>query len=74
MRYVFKMEDFLDLKNLMEEHHGTYLLNLSMTDTEVIGIFGNPDLIAEHHRPTIVDIPGKENKWGCGYWRKFGMY
>ena len=70
-RYVFKMEDFIDLKKLMEEHHGTYLLNLSMTDPEMIGIFGNPNLITEHHRPTIVDVPGKENKWGCGYWWNF---
>ena len=67
MRYVFKMEDFIDLKKLMEEHHGTYLLNLSMTDPEMIGIFGNPNLITERHRPTIVNVPGKENKWECGY-------
>ena len=64
------MENFIGLNELTEEHPGTYLLNLSMTDHEMIGIFGSPDLLTEHHRPTIVDILGKENKWGCGYWWK----
>lgn len=31
-RYKFKMEDFVDLKTLLDNHRGTYLLNLSMTD------------------------------------------
>jgi len=67
-RYRFKMKDFLELKKLMDEHKGTFLLNLSMADPEMIDIFGKPNMVTEHHRPTIIDTPGKENKWGCGYW------
>lgn len=70
-RHKFKMDDFVDLKALMNEHQETYLLNLSMTDPEMIGIFGKPDMVKEHHRPTMVYDPEKENKWGCGYWWKF---
>ena len=70
-RYKFRMGDFVDLKKLIDVHQGSYLLNLSMTDPEMIEIFGEPDLITEHHRPTTIDIPGKENKWGCGYWHRF---
>ena len=67
-RYKFKMEDFVELKGLLDHHQGTYLLNLSMTDPEMIGIFGEPNMITEHHRPTMVYDPEKENRWGCGYW------
>ena len=70
-RHKFKMEDFIDLKKLIDSHQGSYLLNLSMTDPEMIEIFGEPNMITEHHRPTTIDIPGKENKWGCGYWWDF---
>ena len=69
-RHKFKMEDFVDLKKLIDSHRGAYLLNLSMSDPEMVDIFGKPDLITEHHRPTTIDIPGKENKWRCGYWLK----
>ncbi|MCL4479947.1 MAG: DNA adenine methylase [Candidatus Thermoplasmatota archaeon] len=69
-RYKFKMEDFLDLKRLIDAHKGPYLLNLSMSDPEMIDIFGKPDFITEHHRPTTIDIPSQNNKWGCGYWWK----
>jgi len=34
----------------------------------MIDIFGKPNMVTEHHRPTIIDTPGKENKWVCGYW------
>ncbi|MHB1811847.1 MAG: DNA adenine methylase [Thermoplasmataceae archaeon] len=70
-RYKFKMEDFVELKGLLDHHKGTYLLNLSMTDPEMIGIFGEPNMITEHHRPTMVFDPEKENRWGCGYWWRF---
>jgi site-specific DNA-adenine methylase len=70
-RYKFKMEDFVELKELLDNHQGTYLLNLSMTDPEMIGIFGEPNMITEHHRPTMVFDPEKENRWGCGYWWRF---
>ena len=70
-RHKFKTEDFTDLKALLDNHRGTYLLNLSMTDPEMIGIFGVPDLVTEHFRPTMVYDPAKENGWGSGYWWHF---
>ena len=69
-KYKFKMEDFVDLKALMDVHQGTYLMNLSMTDPEMIGIFGGPNKVTEHFRSTMVYDPQKENRWGCGYWWK----
>ena len=70
-RFKFKMDDFIDLKNLLDNHKGSYLLNLSMTDPEMISIFGKPDLVTGHHRPTMVYDSEKENRWACGYWWKF---
>ena len=35
-RHKFKMKDFLDLKKLIDGHQGSYLLNLSMTDPEMM--------------------------------------
>ena len=70
-KHSFKMADFVGLKAMMDEHQGTHLLNLSMTDPEMIGVFGKPDMVTEHHRPTMVYDPEKENRWGCGYWWKF---
>ena len=70
-KHSFKMADFVGLKALMDEHQGTHLLNLSMTDPEMIGVFGKPDMVTEHHRPTMVYDPEKENRWGCGYWWHF---
>ena len=67
-RYKFKINDFIDLKSLLDNHLGTYLLNLSMTDPEMIGIFGEPNMVSEHHRPTTAYVPGRDNKWRCGYW------
>ena len=65
-RYKFKMDDYVDLKALMDEHQGTHLLDLSMTDPEMIETFGKPDMVTEHHNPTMVYDPEKENRWGCG--------
>jgi hypothetical protein len=28
-------------------------------------------MITEHHKPTMVYDPEKENRWGCGYWWRF---
>ena len=72
-KYKFKMEDFVDLKALMDVHQGTYLMNLSMTDPEMIGIFGEPNMVTEHFRSTMVYDPEKENRWSCGYWWHFNQ-
>ncbi|MHB1708746.1 MAG: DNA adenine methylase [Thermoplasmataceae archaeon] len=69
-RYSFTMDDFVELKKLVDVHSGTHLLNLSMTDPEMIGIFGQPDLVTEHSRPTTMGTKKEGNVWGCGYWWK----
>ena len=46
-------------------------MNLSVLDPEIIGIFGEPNKLIEHHRPTMVYDPEKDNGWDCGYWWKF---
>ena len=47
------------------------MMNPPFKDPEMIGIFGEPKLVTEHHRPTMVFDPEKENRWGCGYWWNF---
>ena len=70
-KHKFTIDQFTDLKDMLDKHQGSYLLNLSLTDPEMIGIFGKPDLITEHNRPTTLKQPGKNNDWECGYWWKF---
>ena len=72
-KYKFTMDQFTDLKDVLDKHQGSYLLNLSLTDPEMIGIFGKPDFITEHNRPTTLKQPGKNNDWECGYWWKFNQ-
>ena len=66
-----RVSSIIHLKNLIDKHKGSYLLNLSMTDRKMVGIFGEPDLVTEHNRPTTLKQPGKNNDWKCGYWYKF---
>ncbi|MCL4412198.1 MAG: hypothetical protein M1526_02445 [Candidatus Thermoplasmatota archaeon] len=65
------MNDFLDLKKLLDKHQGTYLLNLSMHDKQMIDVFGNPDMVTEHYMPTTEGTYNEGNRWECGYWWKF---
>ena len=65
---MFYIEDFNFLKTLLDNHKRAYLLNLSITDPEMIGIFGEPNMVTEHHSPTMVY--DQENSWSCGYWWK----
>jgi hypothetical protein len=56
---------------MLDEHKGSYLLSLSMIDPEMIDIYGQPDLVTEHNRPTTLKQLGKSNQWDCGYWWRF---
>lgn len=67
-RYKFKMEDFVELKELLDEHKGPYILNLSMTDPEMVEIFGKLQMITEHSRP--ISNGEKRDSWRWGYWWK----
>jgi site-specific DNA-adenine methylase len=70
-RYLFSFQDYKDLKTLLDNHFGTYLLNLSMHDKEMIEIFGEPNLIETYPRPTTNTSSGTREKWSCVYWWKF---
>jgi len=70
-KYSFKIDDFWDLKKKIDEHSGSYLLNLSMNDPEMIEIFGKPNKVTDHFRPTTKGTYENGNRWGCGYWWKF---
>jgi site-specific DNA-adenine methylase len=70
-RYSFSLQDYKDLKTLLDNHSGTYLLNLSMQDKEMIEIFGEPNLIETYPKPTTNKSSGTREKWCCGYWWKF---
>ena len=58
----------------MDRHKGTYLLNLSVTHPDTVDVFGEPNMVTEHHRPTMVNDPEKENKWDWGYWWKLSIH
>ncbi len=70
-RYSFKMKDFADLKKLLALHQRTYLLNLSMHDREMLDIFGKPDMVTDHYRPTTKGSYAEGSRWQCGYWWRF---
>ena len=70
-KYSFKMNDFLELKALLDKHQGTFLLNLSMHDKQMIDVFGNPDMVTDHYRPTTKGTYEDGSRWECGYWWKF---
>lgn len=66
--YSFTMDQFRGLKDMLDEHKGSYILSLSMIDPEMIGIYGQPDLVIDHNQPTTLKQLGKSNQWDCGYW------
>jgi DNA adenine methylase len=70
-KYRFKMNDFLDLKALLDKHQGTYMLNLSMHDKQMLDIFGNPNMVTDHYRPTTRGTYDEGSRWECGYWWRF---
>ncbi|MEM3192979.1 MAG: DNA adenine methylase [Candidatus Parvarchaeota archaeon] len=66
--HTFSLEDFRALRDKMDNHEGSYLLNLSSYDEEMIDIFGQPNKTIEYANPL------KDHgtvKWTCGYWYKF---
>ena len=65
-RFSFKINDLWDLKKKIDEHSGSYLLNLSMNDPEMIEIFGKSNKVTEHFRPTTKDTYENGNRWGGG--------
>ena len=67
-KYRFNREDLKQLKECIENHSGSYLMNLSSYDEGMEEIFGNANRVINYSNPLIGN--GKE-RWGCGYWWKF---
>ena len=70
-KYSLRMNDFLDLKKMLDSHQGTFLMNLSMRDTQMVDIFGKPNMVTDHYRPTTKGSYDEGSRWECGYWWKF---
>ncbi len=67
-KHRFEMQDLADLKKMMDEHRGSYLLNLSLFDDGMEDIFGQPNKIIDYANPLAGN--GKK-RWQCGYWWRF---
>jgi DNA adenine methylase len=67
-RYSFNLDDLKQLKECMNVHEGSYLLNLSSYDRGMEEIFGKPDKVINYANP--LNNNGKVT-WGCGYWWRF---
>ncbi len=69
-KYSFNLDDLRQLKECMDLHEGSYLLNLSSYDQGMEDIFGRPDKSISYANP--LNRNGKV-KWECGYWWKFNQ-
>ena len=67
-KHSFKMQDLMDLKKAVDEHKGSYLLNLSLYDEWMEDIFGKPNRTIDYPNPLTEN--GRK-RWLCGYWWKF---
>ena len=67
-KHSFKLQDLIDLKKAMDEHQGSFLLNLSFYDQGMEDIFGKPNRTIDYANPLTEN--GKK-RWLCGYWWKF---
>ena len=70
--HSFTNEDLKDLGKLMNDHPGSYLLNLSLFDHGMEDIFGKPDRIINYTNPLVTRSSDILKTWQCGYWWKFG--
>jgi len=69
----FKLQDFLDLKDILSKTQANYILNLSLYDNEMIDIFGEPNFIKEYKLQTsnTRNPPKPGVHWKMGFWYKF---
>ena len=67
-KHRFKLQDLIDLKKAMDEHQGSYLLNLSFYDDGMEDIFGKPNRTIDYANPLTEN--GRK-RWICGYWWRF---
>ena len=50
-KHSFKLQDLIDLKKAMDEHQGSYLINLSFNDEGMEDIFGKPNTTIDYANP-----------------------
>ncbi|MEM0135056.1 MAG: hypothetical protein QXU18_07520 [Thermoplasmatales archaeon] len=67
-RHSFTLDDLKDLKACVDNHPGSYLLNLSSFDAGMDEIVGKLHKVVEYANP--LDHNGTK-KWVCGYWWDF---
>jgi len=73
-KHSFTIEDFKDLKNILDGIKGYYLLNESERDfEEIIKIFGEPRLTKEYTNHIIIDRKNTRNKRKEGFWTNFDV-
>lgn len=68
-------DDFYSMAFKMKKFEGSYILNLSLYDEEIIKIFNQPQEVIDYINPgSFIDMNDHKkgmNKWQCGYWYKF---
>ena len=69
-KHSFRLQYLIDLKDAMDSHQGSYMLNLSSYDSGMEDIFGKPDKTIDYANP--LNGNGKK-KWRCGYWWRFSI-
>ena len=67
-KHSFKLQDLIYLKKAVDEHQGSYLLNLSFYDEGMEDIFGKPNKTIDYANPLTEN--GRK-RWLCGYWWRF---
>jgi DNA adenine methylase len=75
-RYGFDVNDFIDLKKILDNVKGYYLLNESEVDFEKIkNIFGEPNFVKEYvNHAKSLNKGGKLSRRLEGFWVNFPIY
>jgi len=69
--HSFSLDDFKDLKNILDNTKANYILNLSLFDKEMVDIFGKPNFIKNYKNPASNTVKSLDDRWEMGFWYKF---
>ena len=73
-KHSFTIKDFIDLKNILDNIKGYYLMNESNIDfDEIVKIFGEPNFKKEYVNNIKISNESKRRKWVCGFWYNFSL-
>ena len=67
----FSLDDFKDLKNILDNTKANYILNLSLFDKEMVDVFGKPNFIKNYQNPASNTVESLDDRWEMGFWYKF---